>query len=803
MAYEARRGDGDKDAERARANANNANNVRNAADVAVASGNPYAMAAGGAVKIADKVSGGKASEALGKAMAKANEVSPLGKKMQDLSNKASESGASNIVGKAASLKNMGSKGGAAESTPATSGATSSAAKGAHAPSEGSQIASDMSGQNRQVPVVPNGQQVPNANSGEGQGGSSPSSGEETKKKSGFGDSSTTTESSEEEDVTTGAGKSLTKFFATQAVITFLLILAPFLIIILIIITVLSIVTGVVSEYDDAFGMSYTIGEETGNLQYSTASKDQQDFYDRIKEVKMSYQTQGKNVDALKLVAVYHVISTNNPDVTYSKVGLYTLETWADAMFDGTTYNENVFKDNLINKIFPLYLPDTTQRQREELADEVLNYIDRYYDLIGKEANMYTCASIGNCTYDVKGFSIPGAGNVTQRMNINNLKVRLMECGSPYGNGSDTKAIDQPLVNFEDYVAGVAYAEVGPDANEEVMKAQMVSARSFALSRTAAMNGAGGKSLSQETGGWVLQIASCVSDQVFCNIDEGCSYMGGGDGQGGIVRSGKVAGAVRTRDPLPQDHAIRRAAAETQGEVLVNDQGLIIATGYLSSDQNNWEKLASQGLNYKQILLQSYNQGNRNYGAKDVKKMSCSSESNNNCISSGEYSTWKQADPTWGSIPMGSSGKNIAQIGCLVTSVSMQIAKSGVPVDSSINPLNPGTFVEFLNKHGGFTSSGNFVWGVATQAAPQFVYKGQLHVSGMTKQQKLRKIQDLVSQPGIYAVAEVKGNTGQHWVAIDSVSGTTINMMDPASDSTDMWGQYNWSNTSTIAYYQVG
>ena len=73
---------------------------------------------------------------------------------------------------------------------------------------------------------------------------------------------------------------------------------------------------------------------------------------------------------------------------------------------------------------------------------------------------------------------------------------------------------------------------------------------------------------------------------------------------------------------------------------------------------------------------------------------------------------------------------------------------------------------------------------------------------MTQQQKLRRIQEIVSTPGVYATVEVKGNTGQHWVAIDSVSGTTINMMDPSTSSTDMWGQYNWSNTSTIAYYQV-
>ena len=39
--------------------------------------------------------------------------------------------------------------------------------------------------------------------------------------------------------------------------------------------------------------------------------------------------------------------------------------------------------------------------------------------------------------------------------------------------------------FEEYVAGVAYAEVGPSANMEVLKAQMVAARSFALAPSTA------------------------------------------------------------------------------------------------------------------------------------------------------------------------------------------------------------------------------------------------------------------------------------------------------------------------------
>ena len=40
------------------------------------------------------------------------------------------------------------------------------------------------------------------------------------------------------------------------------------------------------------------------------------------------------------------------------------------------------------------------------------------------------------------------------------------------------------------------------------------------------------------------------------------------------------------------------------------------------------------------------------------------------------------------------------------------------------------------------------------------------------------------------------------MAIDSVSGNTINMMDPGSTATSMWSEYNPQNTSAIVYFKV-
>lgn len=602
---------------------------------------------------------------------------------------------------------------------------------------------------------------------------------------------------DKKDKTNGSGS----FFGSRIVKVVVITMLPFLLLILILFAVVGGVSGLFSEYEDAFGISHFNDEDTGGLFFEAASKEQEEFYERINNVKLTYQALGKTVDPLKVVAVYHVLNTGGAKLEYKDMSTWEIMEIADAMFDGNSYSEETFKKNLISYIIPKYLPNTLDGEREQLADDVFDYIERYFSLIGKDESS-SCASTGNCAYDIKGFYIESRGNVAKSMQIKDLKVRLMECGRPYGNGTYGKAIDQDLVGFEDYVAGVAYAEVGPEANYEVLKAQMVAARSYALARPTAMNNALGKKLEEENGQWILQITSCVADQVFCNINEGCSYMGGGDGQGGIVRSGKVPGASRTRDPLPEDHQIRKAAAETQGEVLVNSQGYVISAGFLSTEQRQFASLAGQGLNYKQILLQVYNQGSRNYGASDIQKASCNAGNSATCgTSTGAFANWKQYEGPWINVTLGSSGKTIRQIGCLVTSVSMLIAKSGV--ETKISDFNPGTFVEFLNKNGGFVSGGNFVWGAATTAAPAFKYQGKIPLAGSSKQTKLDAIKNVVSQQGVYVVAEVKGNTGQHWVAIDSVSGDTINMMDPGSSETNMWAKYNWANTSELAYYRVG
>ena len=82
MSYQARR-NGEYTSKEEIDSAKNANNIKNAANVAIATKNPYAAAAGATVKAADKLTSGKASEGLGKALSKANQIAPGGQHLQD------------------------------------------------------------------------------------------------------------------------------------------------------------------------------------------------------------------------------------------------------------------------------------------------------------------------------------------------------------------------------------------------------------------------------------------------------------------------------------------------------------------------------------------------------------------------------------------------------------------------------------------------------------------------------------------------------------------------------------------------
>lgn len=168
---------------------------------------------------------------------------------------------------------------------------------------------------------------------------------------------------------------------------------------------------------------------------------------------------------------------------------------------------------------------------------------------------------------------------------------------------------------------------------------------------------------------------------------------------------------------------------------------------------------------------------------------------------GEYTKWRQKNATWSNIKIGNTNSTIGDIGCLVTSVSILIEKSGV--STPMVPFNPGTFVEELNKKGGFDNNGNLQYEAVNKVIPEFRYIGNINLRNKTREEKLSIISQYFNQ-GYYLTVEVKGATpgNQHWVAITGINGNNIIIVDPASNRTDMWSAYEWSKTSQFNYFKA-
>ena len=78
------------------------------------------------------------------------------------------------------------------------------------------------------------------------------------------------------------------------------------------------------------------------------------------------------------------------------------------------------------------------------------------------------------------------------------------------------------------------------------------------------------------------------------------------------------------------------------------------------------------------------------------------------------------------------------IGCLVTSISISIEKSGC--NTTITPFNPGTFLEALNANNAFDINGNLQYVGVTKAVLNFKYGGNnVNLRGKSRTEKLALI----------------------------------------------------------------
>lgn len=447
------------------------------------------------------------------------------------------------------------------------------------------------------------------------------------------------------------------------------------------------------------------------------------------------------------------------------------------MYSYTHYLQNVYVPFTY-----FYNQEYTQEDIDNIIDEIYDQRDFYNYLVNEPELASNCG--GSCVYPINGEE------------VSNLKVRLLQCS----NGDLGKPIPgEELVDFEKYVLGVVYAEIGPDAPAEAIKTQAIAARSYALTRPKEMGNAAGLKLEKEGENWVLSIRNCTQDQVYCNPDRGCSNTTDPSEKGNstTVYSGTDTKPYKYKGPLPEDSQARTIVMDVAGKVLLDKNGNIVPTTYTNKNQTRWKEQARAGMDYTEILMADYEKGHT------ISTSLCSNVCNK---ATGDYTQWKQSaylGAPWANVVIG-NGKTIDQIGCLVTSVAIQIARSGVPLQNINGEFNPGTFVEALKSTGGFASEVLFIWNSTSKIAPSFQYQDSLYtnLTGLSQASKAQKIQDLINQ-GCYVVMEVKGNgDGQHWVAIDYVEGSEVYVMNPSRTETKVWDSYPHNWTSQARCYKV-
>ncbi len=151
--------------------------------------------------------------------------------------------------------------------------------------------------------------------------------------------------------------------------------------------------------------------------------------------------------------------------------------------------------------------------------------------------------------------------------------------------------------------------------------------------------------------------------------------------------------------------------------------------------------------------------------------------------------WKQYDSQWGNISLGNS--TVTNIGCLLTSVSMLIARSGTQITNlpnGYNQFNPGAFVTVVKQNGGVTSGGAFAWSGFSSLAPNWKIGNSVSLGISNKSQLAQKLSNELSTPAEgqyqkFIVLQIHHDkSSQHWVAVDSVNNNEVYILDPGGGS---------------------
>ena len=237
---------------------------------------------------------------------------------------------------------------------------------------------------------------------------------------------------------------------------------------------------------------------------------------------------------------------------------------------------------------------------------------------GSSGNSKKRNSGTQCTYDLRG--VTNTGNVS----LDDVKVELVNCDATQGNYTVLETID-----FEKYTLGVALAEIGPNSPDEAIKAQIVAARNFALTRNSGMCPGNPDSCfyGYNTTTKKIRMRACEQDQVYWESEKDIYRLDRGKIS---IYSPEIKSGTLWKSALSEQRKteVLALAEDVKGKVLLDSTGNVYATSYNSTKSSQFINMANEGKSYEQILQSVYN-------VSDFSSAKCHSNSAGN-IDYGDY-----------------------------------------------------------------------------------------------------------------------------------------------------------------------
>lgn len=273
------------------------------------------------------------------------------------------------------------------------------------------------------------------------------------------------------------------------------------------------------------------------------------------------------------------------------------------------YNEDYYYNYLVEVYIPgTYFSDGVYEQEtvERIAREIFEQKESYYyllegtvDEVVDNSCKYNYGTGTDLSPTINGYTIDS--NL-----IDNLMVEVFDSSCE----TITKCTDDNItdtISLKDYVMGVTYSEIDADIgdNEEWIKANMVAIQSYTFGKNPG-------TLRKEEDKYYIKIANNNSQQSYCNVKEGCTDRK--SNAKSKLAEASIEYLSGLYDMIKYD--LLHASGSNFTGSYKSDYAMCVSAGIVGScmGQNDSEKDAEAGLNYKNILGKYYSQNIGLYNA---------------------------------------------------------------------------------------------------------------------------------------------------------------------------------------------